>query len=72
MKRNVTEQLERGEFDVVDEPSPPPAEVSKNPEEIQRIQVDAEDRVAFRVGVNILTLTLVGLGAWLLWSLFRG
>lgn len=38
-----------------------------NPEEIQRIRVDDEDRMAFRVGVNILTLALIALGVWLIW-----
>lgn len=33
-----------------------------------RIRVDEEDRLAFRVGVNILTLVLIGLGVWLIWT----
>lgn len=35
-------------------------------EEIRKIQVDDEDRLAFRVGVNALTLILLGFGIWLL------
>ena len=36
-------------------------------EEVARIQVEPEDRLAFRVGVNILTLALVGLTVYLVW-----
>jgi len=36
-------------------------------EEVARIQVEPEDRLAFRVGVNILTLALVGLSIYLVW-----
>ena len=35
-------------------------------EDIRKIQVDDEDRLAFRVGVNALTLILLGFGIWLL------
>lgn len=35
-------------------------------EDIQRVQVDEEDRLAFRVGVNLITLLLLGVGAYLL------
>ena len=50
---------------------PPEAEAqSANPEEINRIRVDDHDRMAFRVGVNILTLVLIGVGAYLLWRQF--
>jgi hypothetical protein len=67
-------------FDVVSEetkvlePTPRPAgdERRGNPEAIQRIEVDPEDRLAFRVGVNILTLALIALGVWLLWRAFWG
>ncbi len=48
---------------------PPPAEAGHD-EEITRIRVDPEDRLAFRVGVNILTLVLIGVGAWLIWRNF--
>lgn len=48
----------------------PPATVQRtapsNPEEIQRIQVEEEDRLAFRVGVNLITLVLLGLGIYFL------
>ena len=37
-----------------------------NPEEIQRIQVDEEDRLAFRVGVNLITLVVLGFGLYFL------
>jgi hypothetical protein len=67
-------------FDVVSEetkvlePAPRTAgdESRGNPEAIQRIEVDPEDRLAFRVGVNILTLALIALGVWLLWRAFWG
>lgn len=39
-------------------------------EEVARIQVEPEDRLAFRVGVNILTLLLVGLAVYLVWRRF--
>ena len=35
-------------------------------EEIRRIQVDEEDRLAFRVGVNLITLVLIGVGVYFL------
>lgn len=38
----------------------------RHSEEIQRIEVDDEDRLAFRVGVNLLTLALLGLGIYFL------
>ena len=65
-------------FDVVSEetkvlePAPRTDERRGNPEAIQRIEVDPEDRLAFRVGVNILTLALIALGVWLLWRAFWG
>jgi len=34
---------------------------------VRRIDVDPEDRLAFRVGVNVLTLILIGVGAYLVW-----
>ena len=37
-----------------------------NPEEIQRIQVDEEDKLAFRVGVNLITLIVLGFGIYFL------
>ena len=36
-------------------------------EEVARIQVEPEDRLAFRVGVNFLTLALVALTVYLVW-----
>ena len=39
-------------------------------EEVSRIRVEPEDRLAFRVGVNILTLVLLGLAVYLLWRRF--
>lgn len=35
-------------------------------EDIQRVQVEPEDRLAFRVGVNLITLLLLGVGAYFL------
>ena len=49
-------------------PAEPPEPRTREPhsEEIRKIQVDDEDRLAFRVGVNALTLILLGFGIWLL------
>jgi hypothetical protein len=56
----------------------PPALPSSNPddglrstkpahsEDIKRIEVDDEDRLAFRVGVNFITLVLLGVGVYFL------
>ena len=46
--------------------SPEPHSPAPHSEEIRKIQVDDEDRLAFRVGVNALTLILLGFGIWLL------
>jgi hypothetical protein len=35
-------------------------------EDIKRIDVDDEDRLAFRVGVNFITLVLIGVGVYFL------
>src|SRR5690606_8579004 len=45
-------------------------EPSRHSEEVQKIQVDDEDRLAFRVGVNILTLVLIGVAAYVVWRNF--
>lgn len=37
-----------------------------SPEEIQRIYVEEEDRLAFRVGVNLITLSLIAVGIYFL------
>lgn len=42
----------------------------ENGEEIQRVHVEPEDRLAFRVGVNILTLALLVLAGDLVWRNF--
>lgn len=57
---------------VIEEPVGRPVEHSevKHSEEIQRIHVEDEDRLAFRVGVNILTLILIGLAAYVVWRNF--
>lgn len=39
-------------------------------EEVQRVHVEDEDRLAFRVGVNILTLVLIGIAGYLVWRNF--
>jgi hypothetical protein len=41
-----------------------------NPEEIQPIHVEEEDRLAFRVGVNLITLGLIGAGIYFLLRMF--
>ena len=41
-------------------------------EEIKRIEVDEEDRLAFRVGVNFITLVLIGVGVYFLIRYFWG
>lgn len=35
-------------------------------EDIKRIEVDEEDRLAFRVGVNFITLVVIGVGVYFL------
>lgn len=45
---------------------PEPHSPAPHSEDIRKIQVDDEDRLAFRVGVNALTLILLGFGIWLL------
>jgi len=49
---------------------PTQARASGHSEEVQRVQVEEEDRLAFRVGVNILTLVLIGVAAYLVWRNF--
>lgn len=39
-------------------------------EDVQRVHVEPEDRLAFRVGVNILTLALLVLAGYLIWRNF--
>ncbi|HLV12410.1 MAG TPA: hypothetical protein VKY42_08195 [Trueperaceae bacterium] len=39
-------------------------------EEVRRVHVEPEDRLAFRVGVNILTLALLALAGYLVWRNF--
>lgn len=51
-------------------PAAEPFDRPASNEEITRIKVEPEDRLAFRVGVNILTLILIGVGAWLIWRIF--
>ncbi|NLG08356.1 MAG: hypothetical protein GX560_03730 [Deinococcales bacterium] len=48
-------------------PAPPLRTGTPADEEVRRIDVDPEDRLAFRVGVNVLTLILIGVGAYLVW-----
>lgn len=54
---------------VVPTPAPPtPVDargVAPADEEIRRIEVADEDRLAFRVGVNLLTLAALGAAGWL-------
>lgn len=42
------------------------ARAKQNSEDIRRIEVDDEDRLAFRVGVNFITLVLIGVGVYFL------
>lgn len=41
-------------------------------EDIRRIEVDDEDRLAFRVGVHLITLALLGFALWRLIVFLRG
>ncbi len=50
--------------------SVPGAEHGRHGEEVQRVHVEPEDRLAFRVGVNILTLGLLVLAGYLVWRNF--
>lgn len=45
-------------------------DTSRRSEEVQRVHVEPEDRLAFRVGVNILTLALLVLAGYLVWRNF--
>ncbi|MBX3142935.1 MAG: hypothetical protein KF813_04195 [Trueperaceae bacterium] len=47
-------------------------ERSGNPEAVRRVEVAEEDRMAFRVGVNLLVLLFIGVGGYLLWRHFFG
>jgi hypothetical protein len=38
----------------------------KYSEDIRRIEVDEQDRLAFRVGVNFITLVVIGIGVYFL------
>lgn len=53
-------------WEVTERTTTPTAPVTSNPEEIGRIQVGEEDRLAFRVGVNLITLVILGLGVYFL------
>lgn len=68
------ERLEGRLEDRVDERAYAPPHAGQPPrrysEDVQRVQVEEEDRLAFRVGVNILTLLLIGLAAYLVWRNF--
>jgi hypothetical protein len=48
----------------------PHLQAAAHSEEIQRVHVEPEDRLAFRVGVNILTLALLVLAGYLVWRNF--
>ncbi len=39
-------------------------------EEVQRVHVEPEDRLAFRVGVNIMTLAILAFAGYLIWRNF--
>lgn len=45
---------------------------SRDPEAVRRVEVADEDRMAFRVGVNLLVLLIIGGGGYLLWRHFFG
>ncbi len=47
-----------------------PVDMARRSEEVQRVHVEPEDRLAFRVGVNILTLALLVLAGYLVWRNF--
>ncbi|HZW28573.1 MAG TPA: hypothetical protein VFF08_08945 [Trueperaceae bacterium] len=49
---------------------PRTARPAPHSEEVQRVHVEPEDRLAFRVGVNILTLALLVLAGYLVWRNF--
>jgi hypothetical protein len=46
-----------------EEARPPTVKYS---EDIRRVEVDEEDRLAFRVGVNFITLVVIGVGVYFL------
>ena len=58
----------RSDADLVKGAQPSARAVPKNleREDIRRVQVDEEDRIAFRVGVNLITLVALGMGGYFL------
>lgn len=47
-------------------------ERSGDPEAVRRVVVEPEDRMAFRVGVNLLVLLFLGVGGYVLWHYIFG
>lgn len=45
---------------------------ASNPEAVRRVEVADEDRMAFRVGVNLLVLAIIGVAGYLLWRNLLG
>lgn len=65
-----SEAQRRGEFPPSRAPYGEAPNRATHGEEVQRVQVEPEDRLAFRVGVNILTLALLVLAGYLVWRNF--
>lgn len=65
-----SEAQRRGEFPPSRAPYGEASTRATHGEEVQRVQVEPEDRLAFRVGVNILTLALLVLAGYLVWRNF--
>ncbi len=51
--------------------APPVTPVAPS-EAVRRVEVADEDRLAFRVGVNLLVLLILGVAGYLLWRNFLG
>ncbi len=47
--------------------APARTERAGNPEAVRRVEVADEDRMAFRVGVNLLVLLFIVVGGYVLW-----
>ena len=69
MEQRPLANVEQAESDL-QRPRPASPTRGNQSEDVQRVNVEPEDRLAFRVGVNILTLALLVLAGYLVWRNF--
>lgn len=69
MEQRPLANVEPAESDL-QRPGPGAPTRGSHSEDVQRVNVEPEDRLAFRVGVNILTLALLVLAGYLVWRNF--